>query len=273
MDTVKVLMESIEEPVNLFYGKQLPKNICLPDNLLIFNHNYCESHPHSHFRYTLVFPLSSMTYYIDQQEFKIFPDSMLLIRPHQLRYLHPDSAGYDRLFITFELPEPQPYFPVDTLNQLTKTTGVYLQRFIEYYLANRTVDAAIELVYLLKTFKKSRTNGSVRTVSSIVAGAISYINENLHRQFGNQDIACAVKVSESNLRLRFKKETGMTLSRYIAKHRLEAAMHRLKHSDMNIEEIAFSCGYNTVYAFSHFFKNNIKISPKFYRQQFKKGEK
>lgn len=267
IDSIKSLRESIEEPENIFQGKPLPKNISLPDNLLLFYHNYSAPNPNSHFRYTLVFPLSSMTYYVDQHEIEMFPGEILLIHPHQLRYLHPASDGYDRLFITFELREPQSYLPVCPLNQLTETTRQHLRRFIEYYQSEQILEASIELLYLLMRLEETKTTGSIRKVSSIAADTVSYINENLNRQFGNRDIARALNVSESNLRLRFKKETGITLSRYIAKLRLEAAAHRLKQTDMNIEEIAISCGYNTIYAFSHFFKKNMGISPLFYRQR------
>jgi AraC-like DNA-binding protein len=39
---------------------------------------------------------------------------------------------------------------------------------------------------------------------------------------------------------------------------------------MSVSEIAEACGYDSLYAFSHAFKNYAKISPAEFRQRVKK---
>lgn len=59
----------------------------------------------------------------------------------------------------------------------------------------------------------------------------------------------------------FKQITGLSAIDYINNLRINKASDLLKNSDLNITEIAVSCGFSDSNYFSRIFKNNKKISP------------
>ena len=60
----------------------------------------------------------------------------------------------------------------------------------------------------------------------------------------------------------FREQTGLTLSDYLESLRIQKANELLVQSDLRIEEIAFSVGYNSAYAFRRAYKRVCGVSPK-----------
>ncbi len=258
-------ISNLPEPANLYDGTKLPDNFDLPDNILLFYHDFCAPAPNAHNRYTLVFPFANMRYYVDQMQYDLRPGQMLLLHPHQLRFLSPESQGYQRFFITFTLKTEQDYVPQSVLCDMNESSFEYLHKIIACFSRNSVPELQIVLFYFLKSLAQNKAAKESRQMSMEMASAIRYINENLHKPICNTDIANELNMSESNLRRRFSAEIGQTIKSYIAKQRLDLACHYLRETLMRIEEIASLCGFASVFAFSHFFKNNTGVSPVKYR--------
>ena len=77
------------------------------------------------------------------------------------------------------------------------------------------------------------------------------MNKNLDASL--QDIARYSKTSVSNLRFKFKKEIGTSPGKFIANYRLKIAKYNLSTTEKRIDELADLCGFQSGYAFSHFF--------------------
>ncbi|MFA6815624.1 MAG: AraC family transcriptional regulator [Lentisphaeria bacterium] len=261
------IAKKLPEPQNLFNGKFLPEHFALPDNILIFYHNWLEASPNAHGRYTLVIPFSNMTYYVDDNRISVHPGEVLLIHPHQMRYLHPDSKGFGRLFVTFDLPEPATYLPSSALNQINADSREQLQKFIYHYQKDHIFKAAITLIYFFLALQKSTPVLQKSKISQNIADAIAYIHNHLDKPVNNAKIASKLHLSVSNLRQQFRKEIGISLGQYITKQRFNAANHRLLYTSMNIEEISLSCGYKNIAVFSHAFKKNTGLSPMNFRKK------
>jgi AraC-like DNA-binding protein len=63
----------------------------------------------------------------------------------------------------------------------------------------------------------------------------------------------------------FKEETGVNFVDYINRRRLEAAAQLIKTSDLNVEQIAGSVGFNTPAYFIKKFKEAYGVTPKTYK--------
>ncbi|MCW9705423.1 ATP-binding protein [Fodinibius salsisoli] len=88
------------------------------------------------------------------------------------------------------------------------------------------------------------------------------IMENMtDEQFGVQELAEALQLSNSYLTHKLKKETDMSASVYIRNLRLEQAAKMLKNSQGNVSEIAYSVGFNSLSYFSRSFKEQFGSSP------------
>ena len=69
--------------------------------------------------------------------------------------------------------------------------------------------------------------------------------------------------------LRFKKETGKTLTDYVNGRRVEYAKKLLKTTNLQVQTVAGLCGIDDVHYFSKMFKNMVGITPKAFREEAK----
>ncbi len=271
LDELFTATSRLPEPENLYEGAALPDDFELPDNILLFYHDFCAAAPNAHYRYTLVFPFAEMRYYVDQHQYDVKSGEMIFLLPYQLRFLSPESAGYQRFFITFTLRNPQSYLPQATICRLNENCYEILKQMLDFYRKKEYSELAIALFHLLGVLAECTSRAESRKMSQEIAGAIRYISENLNHPFNNKDVAAFLNMSESNLRRRFRDEVGQTMKNYIARQRLKLAQHCLHDTPMRIEEVAEFCGYSSLFAFSHCFKNQTGISPIQYRNANKES--
>ena len=76
------------------------------------------------------------------------------------------------------------------------------------------------------------------------------------------ELARAVGTNEKKLCYGFKEVFGTTVFGYLYDYKMELAQQLLLHTDKNISEIAFACGYEYVSHFSTAFKKKFGRSPK-----------
>ena len=76
--------------------------------------------------------------------------------------------------------------------------------------------------------------------------------------------------SVSYLTRLFKQAYGQTILNYITSQRLKAAESLLKETDLTIEEIAVTVGYNSASTFTRSFQKKYSASPNQYRKTCKR---
>ena len=266
LNLFKKQVRALPKPANLFEGLRLPEGFELPDEILLFHHNFCVASPNAHRRYTLVFPLGDMRYCVDEREYDISEGNVLLIRPFQMRFMLPESAGYERFFITFQLQNEQAYLPEGELFKMTGSSLDCLQRIPEAFSGGHATELALMLYELLTSLAPGRQDNAPPRLSREIALAVEYINNNLHTVIENRNIAARISMSPTNMCRRFRHEMGVSVHDYIARQRLEFACYYLQKTRMRVEEIAARCGFGSVSSFSHFFKSAAGTSPMQYRR-------
>ena len=268
---LEAYVAGIREPENLFAGERLPQRFALPDNILVFFHDFTAPSPNAHGRYTLVAPLDRMTYFVERMRLEPEPGDMLLIPPHAMRYLHPGSPGYRRLFVTFELPEPQGYLPRAILNRPDPETWQMLWNVLDGYRGGKPEDCAWELFRLLRALNAGSAAAEPSALPAAVARAIEFMEKHLGEPIGMTDVAECAGVSESRLRAVFREHTGIAPGQYLLRRRFDAAKFRLLHTDWSIAEIARSCGFANVFVFGSFFRKHAGTPPLRFRKEAKKA--
>jgi len=262
-------VSGIREPENLFSGKRLPDRFALPDNILVFFHDFTAPSPNAHGRYTLIVPLDRMTYFLERMRLELEPGNLLLIPPHAMRYLHPGSSGYRRFFLTFELPGPQEYLPASPLIRPCPEAWENLRIFLEGYGQDPPEECAWKLFRLLR----SLTSGIVpendaNRLPLPAAKAVEFMETHLGEPIGMADVAAYAGRSESHLRTVFRKCIGISPGQYLLRRRLEAAKYRLLRTNLSIAEIAAECGFANVFVFGSFFRKHAGIPPLRFRKRF-----
>ncbi|WP_379211152.1 helix-turn-helix transcriptional regulator [Paenibacillus sp. GCM10012303] len=78
-------------------------------------------------------------------------------------------------------------------------------------------------------------------------------------------------INPSYLVRAFKNEAGVTPMHYLNKLRLSAAVSYLANTEMGIQQIAESTGFNSLHYFSRLFKQKFGCSPSQWREELNRG--
>jgi len=97
---------------------------------------------------------------------------------------------------------------------------------------------------------------------------LDYIYDNLHKKITLEMLAEKVSLSPAYLSKLFHKETGLTVSGYIVKKRIEAAENMLKFSEYSCIEISEYLCFSSESHFIQVFKKHTGYTPKNYRERF-----
>ena len=108
-------------------------------------------------------------------------------------------------------------------------------------------------------------NHSMKGYSLLVQKVITRIDSDLTTDLSLKTQAHLLDVNPSYLFTLFKKETGLTLTDYVNKKRVENAVFLLNTTTMQIQTIAQYCGIADVNYFTKIFKKYIGKTPKEYR--------
>ncbi len=129
------------------------------------------------------------------------------------------------------------------------------------------------LIYLIKNFpgKRPNQNNSAWKISADtelkINKAIEYINSNYSRNISRDGLALMVGLNRDNLGRYFLIYTGVKISEYINRLRIEDAKFKISNSDHKILDIALAVGYDNVGTFNRVFTELEKTSPSEYRRK------
>ncbi len=110
---------------------------------------------------------------------------------------------------------------------------------------------------------------SMKDYSPIVQKSIIFIDSNLSANLSLSTVADSQNVSAGYLSTIFRRETGKTITEYIAERRVNHASHLLSTTHLQIQTIALHCGIMDVQYFSKVFKKYTGKTPKEYRDSLK----
>lgn len=105
-----------------------------------------------------------------------------------------------------------------------------------------------------------------QTRPQIIQKAIEYIIHHLHEDLELEKIATHCLVSHYYLSHLFRKETGMTVTGFIKKTRMDQAMELLKRAEYSIADVAYRVGYQDPNYFSKSFRTYIGTTPTEFRR-------
>lgn len=104
--------------------------------------------------------------------------------------------------------------------------------------------------------------------SDLVRGAARSINGKLYSKITVEQLANELHVSSSHLSHQFKRETGQTLTEYIAQQKIDEAKRLMQTTDLSLAQITYQLAFSSQSYFHAIFKKVTGISPgKFPRER------
>ncbi|MBP7143029.1 MAG: AraC family transcriptional regulator [Opitutaceae bacterium] len=280
------LTERIGNPSDLFSGARIGE-VLLADNIVVFKrtsaamlrpqgvtHNY-------HHRFELVLPLvRGGRIHVDDHSFGLVPGQAMLIFPHQFHHYLDVEAGPIRwLFITFESSWDRTLLPLRNSPRVLARRDVALLREMVGTLPGSSAVTERKLGLILKVSELLRQLLDARPAAAVVVGGAEsgdphgpllesinvHVRANLNQPLRIADLAAHTGYSVSHLRAVFRKQYGVSLGGYMRNSRLSVAASTLaREQHGRIEDIAKTCGFDSIFTFSRAFKKALGVSPREY---------
>lgn len=143
--------------------------------------------------------------------------------------------------------------------------------FADFKAKGRTV-ASVEEAKLLCSHLIEQSCDLVRRFrsehySDTIQSAIDFIHTNLSRPITVAEISQHVGLSPNRFSTNFHKETGMTVTAYILRLRMESAAQLLVYTNLNIQHICTNIGILDNNYFTRCFKNTYGVTPSEFRRK------
>ena len=95
--------------------------------------------------------------------------------------------------------------------------------------------------------------------------ALAYMREIAYYDIKIEQIASYVGLNRSHLYRLVQAQTGISLKEHLIRFRIDRASELLKGTDLEISQIAYSCGFNDANHFSRLFRSRTGMSPSQFR--------
>lgn len=134
----------------------------------------------------------------------------------------------------------------------------------------------ISLIYKSRILENSLTTHISNSIQSTVgyyqnklifSSALEFIKMNYSNELSLKLISRYCNCNATYLSYLFKKETGITITDYINKCRVDHAKHLLDTTDLTVVQISNEVGFNDSSYFSRVFKKTQGVYPKHYRDR------
>lgn len=123
---------------------------------------------------------------------------------------------------------------------------------------------------VLASDKYINTNGGIH--NCIIDKVHSFINKNYQNDISLEEIACHVGMNPSALCRYYKRHTGKRIFEYLTELRISYAIKLLLNKSINVGQVAYDCGYNSLSHFNHQFKQITGYTPSEYAKNILKSQ-
>lgn len=258
------------------------------------NANLClNQEPHNHSFYQIIFFKETQAkHFIDFNEYKIQPDSLIFIAKNQVHFFE-QGVDYDgflvhfnesfliasdkdiNFFLTYHLfnNKAKPYFNIP--DKLKPQINLYFQQ-IQTELDNiDTFGTPAILSNLLKSLlliiereirKEYQEDTSAALPNPIFLSFRDSVEKNFKNGWTVAEYANDLSISTKTLNSIVKKEAGQTASHFITGRVILESKRRLTHTNIQINQIAYDMGFSDPYYFMKFFKKQVGSTPKEFRK-------
>lgn len=263
---------------------EFPKEMNADLSLSVFGHSITEplhkAGPSVRSFYLIHFILEGEgDFYVQNVHHHLKKGQGFLIEPdHQTTYISDAEHPWTYIWVGFSGREAQNILysigltqetPIFTCNQGERLKK-YVFDMLEHNYSNQADSyRLLGMLYLfLSVIAESQKNKIEAPTGNVyVNHAVSYIQNHYSLSLTVEEISDYVGVNRSYLSSLFKKYTGLSPIKYLQNFRITRAEHMLRVTDLSIESIALSCGYQSAEAFHKIFRQLVGMSPKSFRME------
>ncbi len=122
-------------------------------------------------------------------------------------------------------------------------------------------------LWLIYVIEQLNNFSAVNSKNQYINNVARYLLENIEEGVSMNDLAEKLYLSKNYLGELFKQETGESIGEFFNKAKVYRAVVLLLESDLKLNEIAFSLGFNNIEYFTKIFKKIMGVTPHNYRMK------
>ncbi|OPH56966.1 DNA-binding response regulator [Paenibacillus ferrarius] len=180
----------------------------------------------------------------------------------QIEWLN--SKSLQKFYLNFQ------HMVMQTLQQ----KGLFTEDMLSDHFAPERISSAVKSVKDLQDWVKDVLEIAMTSIEgpgsneTVVEKIKRYIAANIDQEMSRQYIADYIDLSPDYMVKLFKKETGLSISEYILKERIDLAKELLIKSETSISNVSLAVGFVNFSYFSTLFKKEVSMTPQEYRKRF-----
>ncbi|MBU8821080.1 helix-turn-helix domain-containing protein, partial [Mycolicibacterium goodii] len=105
-----------------------------------------------------------------------------------------------------------------------------------------------------------------------IGDVIDWVLQHLDEEHSVDALAARARMSRRSFVRHFRSATGTTPARCVQQQRLDHGRLLLETTDLDIDRVADTCGFNSVVTFRQNFSSAYATSPSSYRRQFRQKQ-
>jgi AraC-like DNA-binding protein len=219
------------------------------------------------------------TFHVNNTDYKLSAGQGFLIEPdNPSTYISDEVQPWTYIWVGFSGTTAKELLRNIGLSQqdpvFTCTEGDRLKKYVFDMLNHNTSSQADQyrlkgMLYLFLSVIANAQKDKAEDTSgnTYVNHAIYYIQNHYSMPVKIEEISDYVGINRSYFSDLFRKYTGMSPIKYLQNFRITKAEHMLTITELPIESIALSCGYQSAESFHKIFRQKTGMSPKTYRQK------
>ncbi|MDQ0207218.1 helix-turn-helix domain-containing protein [Alkalicoccobacillus murimartini] len=241
--------------------------------------------PHSHDTHQILYVLDGQgRCKINERDFPLAPDSMIVIPPHtehsilaaskmtvlilEFSHLHVDVESRDQLiapvFAESKVWSLNLFISSEIRQLLRKMLYEQSQKNIEYTLGIKLLLS--QLLFILMRTNQSMAQQDSNTLRS--SWLKEYIDSNFYQIASIEEMASKMGISSRYMNQMFTEVYEQTPMRYLTEVRLTRVKKMLTETDLDIVTICFEVGFESLSTFYRVFKKQIGVPPNRYRTTY-----
>jgi len=184
------------------------------------------------------------------------------------KYIRDIGLNSEQLIFHSESGEELKKIVLDILKHTEMTTANL------YYLQGRLYDffAVLARDVVIDSYAdtlKEKEYGKENVYGEYIKEAMTFIKNEYASGFGVQELAEHLNVNRSYLYTIFMKELNISPKNFLQKYRVTRSRELLVLSDLSVESIGKSCGYENAERFTRAFKQETDLTPTQFRRHYR----
>lgn len=162
--------------------------------------------------------------------------------------------------------------------EITGTTRAIVGNMMRYLLGLKGMDSIIQLLKILDVLAKSNdcnfithnhlVSSNTEAETNRMNKVYGFVMKNFRQKISLDEVAGIVNMTRTSFSRYFKSRVNKTFSDFLKEIRIEYACKLLKEEKMNIDNIGYECGFQTLSNFNMQFKKMMGKQPHCYRNEY-----